>query len=180
MRMQQTLQRILAFTVISIFAFSSSASFAGGSEIALPGDSVYPESLSAASDSTLYVGSLAAGGVWRVNPKEGTVEQWIKPGAFGTRSLLGVLVDEKANLLWVCSNDFSSAGIPGPNPVEGSFVKGFDLTTGEGKVSAKLPGNATICNDMAVAPDGSLFVTNSLAPQILRLKGQRSAGSMGG
>ncbi len=31
-------------------------------------------------------------------------------------------------------------------------------------------GNSTLCNDMVVGPDGSLFVTNSLAPQILKLK----------
>ena len=67
-------------------------------------------------------------------------EEWIKPGAFGTRSTLGVLVDEKANLLWVCSNDFSSAGVPGPSTVPGSYLKGFDLSSGEGKVSAELPG----------------------------------------
>jgi streptogramin lyase len=98
------------------------------------------------------------------------VEEWIKPGAFDTRSTLGVLVDSKANLLWVCSNDFSSSGIPGPSSVPGSFLKGFDLASGEGKVSAELPGSATLCNDMVVGPDGSLFVTNSLAPQILKLK----------
>ena len=80
------------------------------------------------------------------------------------------MVDKKANLLWVCSNDFSSAGIPGPSIVPGSYLKGFDLSSGEGKVSAELPGKATLCNDMVVGEDGSLFVTNSLAPQILRLK----------
>ena len=37
-------------------------------------------------------------------------------------------------------------------------------------MSAALPGQATLCNDMVVGADGSLFVTNSLAPQILRLK----------
>ena len=51
----------------------------------------------------------------------------------------------------------------------GSFVKGFDLASGEGKISAKLPGDSTLSNDM-VGPAGSLFVTNSLAPQILKLK----------
>ena len=156
-------------TLVGIFALSSPA-FAETSEIALPGDRAYPESITAAADGTLYVGSPAVGGVWRVKPQAGTVEQWIKPGAFGSRSLLGVLVDEKSNLLFVCSNDFSSSGIPGPSSVPGSFVKGFDLSTGEGKVSAELPGKATLCNDMVVRPDGSLYVTNSLAPQILRLK----------
>src|SRR6185437_9588571 len=160
----------LAFTLVSMYAFAFSASFAKEIEIALPGDRAYPESISAAPDNTLYVGSLAVGGVWRVKPETGTVEPWIKPAAFGTRSILGVLVDEKANLLWVCSNDFSSSGVPGPSSVPGSFVKGFDLASGEGKVSAELPGNATLCNDVVLGPDGSLFVTNSLAPQILKLK----------
>jgi sugar lactone lactonase YvrE len=167
---QLRLPYILTFTLVGIFAFAFSPSFAEESEIALPGDRAYPESISAAPDNTLYVGSLATGGVWRIKPDTGTVEQWIKPGAFGTRLILGVLVDEKANLLWVCSNDFSSRGIPGPSSVPGSFVKGFDLTSGDGKVSAELPSKAKLCNDMVVGTDGSLFVTNSLAPQILKLK----------
>ena len=53
---------ILAFTLMSIFAFAFSAS-AEESEIALPGDRAYPESISAGPDNTLYVGSLAVGGV---------------------------------------------------------------------------------------------------------------------
>jgi sugar lactone lactonase YvrE len=136
----------------------------------LPNERAYPESITASADGTLYVSSPAVGGVWRIGPRTGTVEDWIKPGAFGTRSTLGVLVDTKANLLWVCSNDFSSSDIPGPSSVPGSFLKGFDLASGEGKISAQLPGSSTLCNDIVVGPDGSLFVTNSLAPQILKLK----------
>jgi sugar lactone lactonase YvrE len=142
-------------------------------EIALPGDRAYPESIAAGSDGTLYVSSLATGGIWRITPQTETVKAWIKPGAFGTRSLLGVAVDTKANMLWVCSNDLSSSGIPGSSEVIGSFVKGFDLTSGEGKVSVQLPGTVALCNDIAVASDGSLFVTNSLAPQILKLRPER-------
>lgn len=160
---------IPALTLLCVFTFGST-SFAENSEIALPGDRAYPESITAAPDGTLYVSSPAVGGVWRIKPSSGMVEEWIKPGAFGSRSTLGVMVDNKANLLWVCSNDFSSIGIPGPSSVPGSFVKGFDLSSGEGRVSAALPGKATLCNDMVVGADGSLFVTNSLAPQILRLK----------
>ena len=98
------------------------------------------KALPAAPDGALYVSSPAVGGVWRIRPQTGTVEEWIKPGTFGSRSTLGVLVDRRSNLVWVCSNDFSSAGIPGPSSVPGSFVKGFDLASGEGKVSAELPG----------------------------------------
>jgi sugar lactone lactonase YvrE len=160
----------IALTFVGALALPWTA-FAGDlNEVKLPGDHAYPESITAALDGTLYVSSPAVGGVWRVKPQSEIVEEWIKPGAFDTRSTLGVLIDKKANLLWVCSNDFSPAGIPGPSTVPGSYLKGFDLSSGEGKVSAELPGKATLCNDIVVGEDGSLFVTNSLAPQILRLK----------
>ncbi len=140
----------------------------------LPGERAYPESISAASDGTLYVSSFASGGVWRIKPGS-KVEEWIKPAAFGTRSIFGVLVDEKGGVLWVCSNDISGIGVPGPGSATGSHLKSFDLATGEGKASVALPGQAAICNDIARAADGSLLVTNSLAPQILKLKPGASA-----
>ncbi|HML30070.1 MAG TPA: hypothetical protein PKE16_14795, partial [Hyphomicrobium sp.] len=138
--------------------------------IKIPGDQAYPESMSAAPDGTIYVSSIAAGGVARVKPGQSKAEMWIKPGAFDTRSTFGVLVDEKTSTLWVCSNDFSAMGVPGPTTVPGSYLKGFDLATGEGKFSAAFPGKDHVCNDMVIAPDGTMYVTNTAAPQILRLK----------
>jgi sugar lactone lactonase YvrE len=164
------LTNIAAVAFVGGLALSSNSHAADLSEVKLPGHRAYPESIAAAPDGTLYVSSPAIGGVWRIKTNTATLEEWIKPAAFGSRSTLGVLVDQKANLLWVCSNDLSSFGVPGPSAVPGSFVKGFDLASGEGKLSAALPGKATLCNDMAIGADGSLFVTNSLAPQILRLK----------
>jgi hypothetical protein len=113
---------------------------------------------------------LASGGVFRIQPGASKAELWIKPGAFGSRSTFGVFTDERSNTLWVCSNDASFLGAPGPNTIQGSFLKGFDLKSGEGKISAKLPGEHTLCNDMAAGPDGSLYVTNTAAPEILKLK----------
>ena len=37
-------------------------------------------------------------------------------------------------------------------------------------MSVPFPGAGNLCNDTAVGPDGSVYVTNSLKPQILRLK----------
>lgn len=163
---------IKAFVVV-LACFCASAAIAGSSQpkpIIIPGDQAYPESMSAAGDGTIYISSLASGGVSRVRPGASAAEGWIKPGAFGTRSTFGVLVDEKSRTLWVCSNDFSAHGIPGPSSVPGSYLKGFDLATGEGKVSAAFPGTANMCNDMVVSSDGTVYVTNSAAAQILRLK----------
>jgi sugar lactone lactonase YvrE len=159
-----------AATATLLLAPLSLASFAADLRtIEVPGERAYPESISAASDGTLYVSSFASGGVFRVKPGATKAEEWIKPAAFGTRSIFGVLVDEKAGVLWVCSNDISAIGVPGPGSATGSHLMSFDLATGEGKASVELPGQAAICNDIARAPDGTLFVTNSLAPQILRL-----------
>lgn len=107
--------------------------------IEIPGDQAYPESMSASSDGTIYISSMASGGVARVKPRETKAEMWIKPSAFGTRSTFGVLVDEKTDTLWVCSNDISAMGVPGPSTVAGAYLKGFDLKTGEGKFSAAFP-----------------------------------------
>ncbi|HEX4504800.1 MAG TPA: hypothetical protein VH722_03645, partial [Alphaproteobacteria bacterium] len=60
-------------------------------------------------------------------------------------------------------------GVTGPGKEPGSALKGFDLKTGEGKVSAKFAGPKNFCNDMAIGPDGAVYVTNTDTPQILKL-----------
>jgi streptogramin lyase len=146
-----------------------SAQAAAPTSVELPGPRVFPESITSAHDGTVYVGSLGAGGVFRIEPHAGKADLWISPGAFGSASIFGVLADEKSRTLWVCTNDLSALGINIPGKKSGSFLKGYDLRSGEGKVSAKLPGEHTTCNDIAVGPDGAAYVTNTAAPQILRL-----------
>ena len=136
---------------------------------------MYPESVTATADGTLYVSSFASGGVMRVPPGASEAKPWIAPGAFGTRSTFGVLADAASGILWVCSNDLSALGVPGPSEVKGSALKGFDLETGSGKISVALPGDRAICNDIAIAANGAVYVTNTLSPEILRLKTDHSA-----
>jgi sugar lactone lactonase YvrE len=155
---------VLAFAALSTVAAAEPAG-----PIAVPGERAYPESITAGPDGTLYVTSPGSGGVQRVKPGGAQTETWIAPGAFETRSTLGVYADAKAGTLWVCSNDLSGMGVPGPSQVTGSYLKAFDLATGKGTASYKFPGSATFCNDMIVTADGTLYVTNSLSPQIFRL-----------
>jgi streptogramin lyase len=156
--------------VLSIVGLAAaSGAFAAPASIALPGDRVFPENIASTRDGTLYVGSLGSGGIIRIKPHTSKAEVWIKPGAFGSRSIFGVLADERSNTLWVCSNDLSGLGVVIPGTQTGGVLKGFDLRTGTGKISAKLPGEQTTCNDIAIGADGSAYVTNTAAPQILRL-----------
>ena len=129
----------------------------------------YPESLAASSDGTLFIGSAKMGGVLRVTPGSSTPTPWIAPTTFGTRSIFGVLVDERSGTLWTCSNDLASDGIASPGSGAGSALKGFDLKTGAGKVSAPFPGNHPLCNDIAVAKDGRVYVSDEYGARVLRL-----------
>jgi hypothetical protein len=142
------------------------ASAAVVAPIVVPGESAYPESLSASVDGTLYIGRAGDGGVVRRQPGH-RPEIWIAPGAFGTRSILGVLVDEPSGTLWVCSDDLTSAGIASPGAGK-TGLKGFDLRTGRGKVSADVPGEDTYCSDVTVASDGTVYISDG-SGRILRL-----------
>jgi len=138
--------------------------------IKLPGDRVYPENVVATTDGTLYVSSLAHGGVIRVPPGAGEGSVWIEPGSRGTRGTFGMLPDERSGVLWVCSNDLGGMGVQTAGDAKGSSLKALDLKTGESRSSVALPGEHAICNDIARGADGSLYVTNTLAPQILKLR----------
>ena len=63
----------------------------------------------------------------------------------------------------------ASDGIASPGTGTGSALKGFDLKTGEGKVSAPFPGNHPLCNDIAVAKDGRVYVSDEYSARVLRL-----------
>jgi sugar lactone lactonase YvrE len=157
-----------ALSVVVALSLAAGLNVAYAASIDLPGSRAYPESLSSSHDGTLYVGNSAEGGIVRIRPNTAP-EQWIKPGAFGSASVLGVLVDERSSTLWACSNDLSSIGLTVLGGKAGSALLGFNLKTGAGKVRAAFPGDHNFCNDMAVGVDGSVYVTNSDAPQILRL-----------
>ena len=48
-------------------------------------------------------------------------------------------------------------------------MKSFDLNTGDAKHSFSLPGSHAFCNDITVDANGSVYVTDSANPTILKL-----------
>jgi len=130
--------------------------------VAIP-DRSFPESLTSTRDGTFYVGSLNLGGVVKVAPG-GKAERFIQPGANDSRSVLGVLADETSGTLYVCSNDMTGIGVAGPSEVKGAWLKTFDLASGAPKGSFALPDPRSMCNDIAVGPDGTAYVADSFTP----------------
>ena len=86
------------------------------------------------------------------------------------RKKMGALfADEPQNTLWACSNNLSALGGVATGSDTRSALKAFDLTTGAGKLSVSLPGPQAFCNDIAMDAEGSLYLTDSANPTILKL-----------
>jgi sugar lactone lactonase YvrE len=152
-----------SLSAIALLAAAATACAAQVTEITLPGTRVFPESITSTPDGTLIVGSLGHGNVMRIAPGKTDAEEWIKAGTAGLNSVLGVFADTKNKLLWVCSNKLGPTGDP-------TAVKTFDLKTGAPKNSYLLPGDATLCNDIAVGADGTGYVTDTRQGSVDMLK----------
>jgi sugar lactone lactonase YvrE len=171
MRLQKFCRALapLAFASSCAIAALITAGPARAANVVVPGTTDFPESMTASADGTLFFSSFGNGRVWRAKPSETQASEFIKSGSNGLSSALGVLADDKSNTLYVCSDDFSAAGIKIPGGTATS-LKLFDLKTGEAKGSIPTPGSPTLCNDIVVANDGTAYVSDSFSGQILRLK----------
>jgi hypothetical protein len=137
--------------------------------IPIPGTKAFPESITSTTDGTLYVGRVGDGGIVRIRPRTAESAIFVRPGASGSRSILGVFADEASSTLWACSNDLSALGGPATGSDSGSALKAFDLKTGDGKRRVSLPGSHAFCNDITVDGKGSVYITDSANPTILKL-----------
>jgi len=146
---------------------------AGRPQIAIDDTRGFPESMTSTANGTVFFGSISKGMVYRAAPGSASAEPWIKPGTGGLNTVLGVFADEKARTLWVCSSVIP--GVSKPDAKEGTALKAFDIKTGAFKASYAFPGGKGICNDIAVAPDGTIYATETGEGQILRLKKGASA-----
>ena len=171
---------LAAAGICSLGLLSAASAASPAPVVTVPGTTDFPESMAAATDGSLFFSSFAGGRIFRAAPGEATASEWVKQGTNGLSTVLGVQVNDKAGLLYACSNDASWAGVKIPTGNTPTALKIFDLKTAEPKGSIPLPastlfGQTPLCNDIEIAADGSLYVTDSLAGHILRLKPGTSA-----
>lgn len=123
---------------------------------------VFPESMSAAPNGAIYIGS-SKGIVYKASPGSQWADAWIRPTAEnGILQILGVLTDAPRHTLWLCS-------IPSATKPGASALMAFDLKSGKQTGVYPFPGGG-VCNDITIAKDGTAFVTDTSGGRILTLK----------
>jgi Cu-Zn family superoxide dismutase len=124
-------------------------------------DTVYPEGVAYhAGNGDFFVGSTANGAIYRGNAwgTNRNLEVFLAGGADGRTAATGMKVNPQGQL-------FISGGATGMiwmyDAVTGRFLSSFHNG---------LPATATFVNDVAIAPDGAAYFTDSLTPWIYRIK----------
>src|SRR5262249_48746041 len=134
-------------------------------EITFADGGIFPESLTSTKNGTLYFGSVGKDSVYRAAPNSSKAEVWIPSKSHDLQFVLGVLADEPAGTLWVCSSVVGGRG--GPPPTGQTALKAFSLKDASFKASYVFPGNG-LCNDIAVAKDGTVYATDTTGARVLR------------
>jgi sugar lactone lactonase YvrE len=161
--------------VMSATTFSLSTPLLAAEPVLVPFPHDFAESITATSDGALIFSSFTGGRISRAAAGAKEASEWINPGSNGLLSVLGVLADEASNTLYACSVDASGLGVVVPIGKKPGALKTFDLKTGAPKASYDVPAGTIadqmpLCNDMVVASDGTVYITDSLSARILRLK----------
>jgi mono/diheme cytochrome c family protein len=67
--------------------------------LSIPGDNIYPESLTSTTDGIVIIGSIGTRTIFRVTPDSAEAQPWIGPGP---ETSLGVFADDRSKALWAC------------------------------------------------------------------------------
>jgi glucose/arabinose dehydrogenase/mono/diheme cytochrome c family protein len=123
---------------ISHLATSSSAS---PSEIEIPGERIFPESLTFTPAGRVIIGSIGTRSIFSVKPGASTAEPWIPSDSELGLGVFGVFADEGSNTLWGCCSSPRDSRDTHPAP---STLKAFHLQTGARKARYVLPHGASL------------------------------------
>jgi hypothetical protein len=168
MRNAESVRPALVGALAAGLTFATVARAQGAAEVTINATGVQAENLTSSRDGTLYFGSMATGTIYRALPGAARAEPWIAASAAGLTRVLGVLADDRSNTLWVCQNATDArAGAP----VTGqTALRAFDLKTGAAKGTYPFPPDAGVCNDIAIAPNGTAYASESFRGRIHRLR----------
>ena len=117
----------------------------------------------------LFLGSLAKNKIVAIAVDGGgKARDFVPSGRDGLQRVLGMKVDPARKSLWVCS---AEADAPGGNTTRVSTLFRFDVASGKTLQKIASPaGGKHLFNDIAIAKDGGLYVTDSEEGAVYRLR----------
>ncbi|MDX6555544.1 MAG: superoxide dismutase, Cu-Zn family [Miltoncostaeaceae bacterium] len=130
----------------------------------IAGPEVFPEGIAAAG-RTFYVSSTSDGTIFRGSVGDEDMTPFLVGGADGRSTAIGVAVDAKRHRLFIAG---------------GATGRIWAYDTRDGDLIARFgTGKGGFLNDVAVAPDGTAYVTDSLRPVLFRVGARelRSGGT---
>ncbi|HKB97065.1 MAG TPA: hypothetical protein VKB94_09455, partial [Rhizomicrobium sp.] len=159
------ISRLAAGRKVLLAVLLATSARAMAAEILIKDAKSQPESLAAAPDGTLIVGSASTPYVYKIKPGSTTPEVFIDASAEGPGTFFfGQLVD--GGTVWSCM----LTPVAGATPVQRhTSLIGSDLATGKRTLRWDLPGANSTCNDMAVGPDKALYISDTANAKIFRL-----------
>ncbi|MEU7554294.1 SMP-30/gluconolactonase/LRE family protein [Streptomyces sp. NPDC044571] len=132
----------------------------------LPGQKVYPEGIATdPRNHTVYVGSYADGTVYRARPGRAAAEVFLPPGTDGRHTANGLRVDLRGRL-WVTD---STSGVSVYDTGSGARLAHFEVTGSE----------PLFVNDLAITPDGTAYLTDSVRGVVYRVTPELLAAGSG-
>jgi hypothetical protein len=159
-----------AACLVSLAVTSGLAFAASPAQITIPGQGIFPESTTSGPDGSVYFGSIGLKKIFRAKPGADTAEEFVAAGTDHLESVFGVFADAKTNTLYACSG-VPAFGPPQPGTTpQPAALHTFDLKTGKPKGSYPFPTAPSVCNDIAVATDGTIYTTDTVGNKVLRLK----------
>jgi sugar lactone lactonase YvrE len=132
----------------------------------LPGGQAYPEGITTdPSTGDLYAGSYEDGTIFKMRPGNHVAETFLPAGADGRTKALGLEIDQ-ARRLWAIDAD--------------TGVAVYDLRSRRLLARFDAPRqDAHLINDLAIALDGSAYITDSLRTVVYRVTPQQLASARG-
>lgn len=128
-------------------------------KVLVPGDFSYPESVSVASDGTLYISGTVTGAVFTASACTDTAAQLgTIPAPF---AVVGVKVDEARELVWACGTNFDGYSNP--------TLFALNQKTGALKATHALDTPFGLCNDMVFDEAGNVYITESFGNRLYRV-----------
>jgi sugar lactone lactonase YvrE len=143
-----------------------------GQGIAINADKLYPEGTAYSKKQRMFfISSIYHGQVGTLD-YEGNYKRFTDDADL--IASVGILADEKHNILYVTNVDNGVAAKTNPaTAYKVSEVIAFDLTTGKRKFSVDLgklnAGQPNFINDLTMDAEGNVYVTNSFSPIIFRI-----------